>query len=292
MGKARTISFMVLLAALGILFGSVEYGRDLIGKEPLVFILFFEGVVILSLSILCGVTFFSLDQSGRIAKNTLAWKYFAKFYTFPVKSADGELASHIEMPEQLKLCPMFYMIVLGIIYASTAAVIILVVGLFIYLSVTLSITIPSDLTWALFFRVLLNALTFLVIVFGLLILFAKICIRLTNEEKWASLASTIALMTLAGFCVLPWALSSGEIPIQWKSISYLDLLSMSALISLVLTAGATLAVTIIAVAFSLLTLCLTKIKNSVFGQLLISLYRGACPMIPFETTNQTEKAAT
>src|SRR3989338_2250611 len=279
MNKIRTILFAVLLASFSLLFASMEYGWGLIDEGLMWTVFFLEGSVIWSLALLISVTFFSLDKNGQIAKNTLAWEYFAKFYTIQEKNDAGETVSRVQMPEHLKICPMLWMIVLGVFCVSMLTLVvacgIFAIGLILYIFITQGIKIPSNLTWVVFFTVLLNALTFFVILFGILISLARLCIRLTEDKKWKTLAFVEMMIVLAGL----YAMSSMGPPIQWQSLNYLDLLYKSALSGFVLSAAVVVAVS----AISLMLLGCSLMKNTLPGRLILSLYQNLCPVIPIET---------
>ncbi|OGF82883.1 hypothetical protein A2924_01620 [Candidatus Giovannonibacteria bacterium RIFCSPLOWO2_01_FULL_44_16] len=279
MGKTRTILFAVLLASLGVLFASVEYGDDLFEKLTLAVIFFFEGVFILSLSMLIGATFFSLDQNGQIAKNTLAWKYFAQF--------------HDKMPEQLKICPMFWLIFIGITLVSvltlTVASVTYVIGFIIYSYFAGTLHFNPNISWSVVFTALLNILIFLVVLFAVFAALFRACIRLTEEKKWKKLTLVLTMIVLTGLYAI-FLLTPDSI--QWRSFNFVDLLYQSILLGMVLSAGVAIFITVFVFLILGCMLAGSAVKNTLLGQLVLSLYQNMCPIIPVETENQTEKAAT
>ena len=220
-----------------------------------------DAFLFLSAAILMGVTFFVLDSQGRIPHGSLAWRFFSRFY--------GE-----HMPERLKLCPAYWMIVLGLTGCSIASAIAVVVVWLIGLVLVYGPPTNSDAK---------AFLTALGIMAALAAIVAGVSRLLCKFEKYLLLKiwwSFVAFLVVGGITALFMAsfmrqgMSAGQATVAVGiGLGKFILFLVSAVALIVGLVAALVGIVYVA------SRVLPWVANSIIGLLVAALYRGLCPVI-------------
>lgn len=110
--KARLLLVLLMIGCMFV--GHAIWQK--IAADSMTFAIIFlclDAIFYSAAGILLAITFFCLDEHGRIPAGSLAWRYFSGFYKV-TEEVDGQTITKIVMPEKIRICPSYWMIFGGI----------------------------------------------------------------------------------------------------------------------------------------------------------------------------------
>lgn len=256
---------------LGFLLATLSVGGAVLWQSDLEFglkVLLTAADIILwlSASLTLVINVFSLDDQGRIPYNSLAYKYFSLYYR--QFGPDGKKV--ILMPDKIKTCPMYWLIVMGI-FLSFA--VLFIGSLLIYAFYNIISGYASGATDLFGFIKGMFLLAFMTMFF---VSFYKSSFSVIRKKFWGiCFVSTIVLMMVWIFGIL----------------IYSALVSGMTIWALLLKAGVMVGIGLIGfvaivLLLSILCICVMFLfdqsKKTLFGQLVGTIYSKFCPVIPVE----------
>lgn len=272
MTRSRLILSLVMMTLMVV--GSLIHQSDMdFGGK--VFFGAIAMIFFLAASVLMGVTFFVLDEEGRIPHGSLAWRYFASFYT-TTEEKDGQIVENVRMPERIKLCPAYWMILFGFVVLTVALAI---AFLFSYLIGALIMNgLPESRSARAGLLASIGLVSFVAIVIGvskaLMLLRRKLFLKI-----WLSfVAFLVVAVTLSLY--MAFNIDNKDMSVTQAVLATgMDLGKFIGLLVAVGAAGAVVGGMLFGMVY-LLSLILPWVANSLIGWLIAAIFRGLCPTIP------------
>lgn len=259
MSKTPLVLLVILLIALTV--GGIALWQSDLDKDLKIILTLIDAILWFAASLALMVNVFFLDKHGRIPYNSLAWKYFSLFYRD--RDADGNWA--VSMPDKIKTCPMYWYIVFGIFLSFGA----LVVGSFpVYLFYHIVILFADGMRSTSGFIVDMFLWVFIVMFF--VSVYKSIVPRKTNKfwSIYLGVAFLVMLILVAGFMISS-AFAS-------EATTLFGFIIVGALAGLIVLA------VLLTILFLAVIFIFGRLRQTLFGQLVGSLYGNLCPVIPVE----------
>lgn len=219
------------------------------------------------------VTFFSLDQEGRVPYGSLIYKYCERFY------------GKNRVPLRLNLCPMYWMLFLLnalVVVVSVVACVALYAVIFDFLraySAGDSANLFGLVGW--FF-------IYALAVYGLRVSRSKV---LLNTFVWVTVLLPLVILFYGAVTIVSTLEEPGFNYDEWLTISQTYLVATSSIL-LMTGAVAILALTLYGLVFGAVFLLKLIGIKSFFSETAYALYHNLCPSIPVEPApqNSSQKA--
>ena len=261
------LMFMLIVGGFAIHLSNMEFVLKIVAGIA-------GGLLFSSALVLMGITFFVLDEQGRIPHGSLAWRFFADFHKKTEKTPEGKEIQVARMPERLKLCPAYWMIVLGLLGLSfavlIAGVVVYLIGLFfIYGPPTDSGAKASLATIAVF-------AAFVTIVVGVSHLLIKFNKYLLLKIWWYFVAFIVfgGIIALAMSVNMNKDMTAGQAAVEVVIGFVWIVLGIAA----VITAMVGVVAALVGIIFTAIKI-FPWVRDSLIGRLIAAMYRGLCPVI-------------